>query len=85
MFVLCRKISIEERDFLRIVFLLYRVACPAVRYKFNTIFLPEDLVKTLNENVVILETLKKDKRITQSQWSHLFPKKGRCVSIKRVF
>ncbi|XP_076113980.1 uncharacterized protein LOC143082264 [Mytilus galloprovincialis] len=77
---IARKISIEERDFLRIVFLLYRVACPAVRYKFNTIFLPEDLVKTLNENVVILETLKKDKRITQSQWSHLFPKKDTTTS-----
>ncbi|VDI08655.1 Hypothetical predicted protein [Mytilus galloprovincialis] len=68
-----RKITTEERDFLRIILLLHRVACPAVRLKFNTIFYPIDLKQTLNDNKNKLKYLKDQKRITSSHWDLLFP------------
>lgn len=79
--VFCRKISIEERDFLRIVFMLHRVACPVVRLKFNTIFHSKELKQTLKDNTNKLIQLKVEKRITPSQWDLLFPTNGRYFPI----
>ncbi|VDI44987.1 Hypothetical predicted protein [Mytilus galloprovincialis] len=80
LFFFCRKISIEERDFLQIVFLLHRVACPAVRLKFNTIFHSKELKQTLEDNKNKLTQLKIEKRITPSQWDLLFPTNDKTSS-----
>lgn len=64
-------------NYLRIVFLLHRIGCPAVRYKFNSICRPADLKHILEEHLIKLESYKEDNKITLSQWKSLFPIGGK--------
>lgn len=76
-----RNIEREEMNYLRIVFLLHRIGCPAVRYKFNNICCPADLKHILEKRQTQLESYKRDKKITTTQWDALFPIAGKIFLI----
>ncbi|CAC5392231.1 unnamed protein product [Mytilus coruscus] len=73
-------ISTEERNFMRIVYLLHAVACPTVRYKLNTICSHADLQRKLQAKQTKLSALKEECEITPSQWKLLFPDIGKTSS-----
>ncbi|VDI45556.1 Hypothetical predicted protein [Mytilus galloprovincialis] len=75
-----QQITTDEVNFLRIVHLLFSVACPVVRMAFNHEIHPNQLRKTLNKNKILLEKLyrRKGKLINDFQWNLLF--KGETVS-----
>ncbi|CAC5408762.1 unnamed protein product [Mytilus coruscus] len=67
-------ITRDEVKFLRIVHLLFSVACPVVRMAFNHEIQPNQLRKTLDKNKTLLEKLyrRTDKIINDFQWNLLF-------------
>lgn len=70
-------VSQEETNYIRISHLLFRVAPPAVRVKFDTEFDPDILQNTLDrERNGVLGTLKRKRIINQAQWDKLFPPGG---------
>lgn len=67
----------EELDFLRVAYLIIRVAVQAVKVKFDKEFHPGGLQTALNQAKSKLEDLKKKKKIiNQKQWELLFPTSG---------
>lgn len=70
-------ITKEESMYLRVVHLLHREACPAVRVKFNILFPPLELKQILQSKIQILLT-QKGKKISHAQWNLLFPQSG-CI------
>ncbi|XP_071181892.1 uncharacterized protein [Mytilus edulis] len=68
-------ITKEESMYLRVVHLLHREACPAVRVKFNILFPPLELKQILQSKIQILLT-QKGKKISHAQWNLLFPQSG---------
>ncbi|CAC5416347.1 unnamed protein product [Mytilus coruscus] len=73
-------ITTDEVNFLRMVHLLFSVACSVVRMAFNHEIQPNQLRKTLDRNKTLLEKVyrRKDKIINDFQWNLLF--KGETVS-----
>ncbi|CAC5408763.1 unnamed protein product [Mytilus coruscus] len=77
------KITKDEVHFLRIVHLLFSVACPVVRMLFNREIQPNQLRKTLDENKMAMEKRyrKKEKIINDYQWDLMYKNaKGRTVT-----
>ncbi|CAC5410001.1 unnamed protein product [Mytilus coruscus] len=74
------RLTTDGVSFLRIVHLLFSVACPAVRMAFNHEIQPNQLRKVLDKNKALLEKLyrRKEKIINDYQWNLLF--KGETVS-----
>lgn len=73
------KLTSDELNFLRIVHLLNRVACPVVRIIFNNEIKPDKLRITLDKNKLemVKRYRKKDTIINDFQWGLLFgSKKG---------
>lgn len=68
------KPTTDEVNFLRMVHLLVRVACPVVRMFFNNEIKPDQLRKTLDKKKqeIIKRYRKKDTIINDSQWYILF-------------
>ncbi|XP_052063861.1 uncharacterized protein LOC127703825 [Mytilus californianus] len=68
------EITADEMNFLRIVHLLVRVACPVVRSIFNSEIQPNQLRKTLyrNKQKIVKRYRKKDTFINDFHWSKLF-------------
>ncbi|CAC5403771.1 unnamed protein product [Mytilus coruscus] len=64
----------DEVYFLRMVHLLFRVACPVVRMIFNDEIQPDQLRKTLDKNRKALEKRYRKKKmvINEAQWDKLF-------------
>ncbi|CAC5393358.1 unnamed protein product [Mytilus coruscus] len=75
-------ITKEELLYLRIVHLLHREACPAVRVKFDVLFPPFSLKQILLTKVQILSK-QKGKKISHGQWDLIFPKTG--IPLSRNF
>lgn len=73
------KVTREEVYYLKIIYLLYRIACPVVRMTFDQEIQPKQLRKTLDRYKLELEKRyrKKDTIINDVQWGLLFgSKKG---------
>ncbi|XP_071179525.1 ankyrin-1-like [Mytilus edulis] len=70
--------SKEEKNFLRLSLLLFKVSRSAIKFIFDQEFCPETLRKeiTKKRNWDILSNLKKKKTISVPQWDSLFPPKG---------
>lgn len=64
----------DEVNFLRIVHLLFRVACPVLKMKLNDEIKPNELRKTLDENRLKMETQyrKNETIINDYQWGLLY-------------
>lgn len=73
---------IDETNFLRIIYLLLKVAPRAVQVKFDKEFNPDVLDKELQKaKWTVIEQLKKKRIITQAQWILLFPDTGKTSYI----
>lgn len=70
----------EEMNYLRIVHLMHRVVCSAVRIKFDNIFPYKELTTIMKTNKVKIEELFMKKEITPSEWSVLYPEFGLPIS-----
>ncbi|XP_052072877.1 26S proteasome non-ATPase regulatory subunit 10-like isoform X2 [Mytilus californianus] len=70
--------SKEEKNFLRLSLLLFKLSFSAVKFIFDQEFCPETLQKEISKkkNWDILFNLKKKKTISGPQWDSLFPPKG---------
>lgn len=70
--------SKEEKNFLRLSLLLFKLSCSAIKFIFDQEFCPETLQKEISKkkNWDILCNLKKKKTISGPQWDSLFPPKG---------
>lgn len=69
-------LSREENNFLRLIHLVFRVACPVVRMIFNIEIQPNQLRCLLDKNKELLnkQYRKTEKKINDVQWDLLFPK-----------
>lgn len=74
LFFISVELTSEERMFLRVVHLLFRVACPVVRMIFNHEIQPNQLRNTLLINRTGMEKQfrKKEKIINNFQWALLY-------------
>lgn len=74
MSVFLGKLTTDEVNFLRLVHLLVRVACPVVRMYFNKEIQPDQLRKTLDKNKqkIIKRYRKKNTILNESEWNLLF-------------
>ncbi|XP_063399025.1 uncharacterized protein LOC134683643 [Mytilus trossulus] len=77
-----QSITKEELLYLRIVHLLHREACPAVRVKFDVLFPLFSLKQILQAKVQILSK-QKGKKISHVQWDLIYPKTG--IPLSRNF
>lgn len=68
------KVTAEEINFIRMVHLLFRVACPVVQLTFNHEIQPEHLQRTLNKHKAKMkEQYKKNENVFNNcQWDLLY-------------
>ena len=69
----------HESNYIKIAMVVLRVSSRAVRVQFDKGFDPVCLQKTLKSKLSRLLDLKMEKRISQTQWNLLFPRKGRLL------
>lgn len=69
-------VNSNDVKFLRMIHILFRVACPVVRMIFNNEIKPNQLRKTLDDNRLKMETLYRDNEtiINEYQWGLLYDK-----------
>ncbi|CAC5365748.1 unnamed protein product [Mytilus coruscus] len=70
----CVRLKKDEVNYLRLIHLLFRVACPVVRTIFNHEIHPNQLRRTLYKNKREIEKIyrRKDKIVDEYQWNLLF-------------
>ncbi|CAC5424761.1 unnamed protein product [Mytilus coruscus] len=76
-------LRLDEANYLRIIHLLFRVACPVVRMTFNYEIQPNQLRKTLDKKKALMNKKyrKREKKINDFQWNLLYGSvKGKVIS-----
>ena len=74
------EITKEENNYVRIFYLLLRVAPPVVREKFDREFYPGGLKTELSRTRFnVISPLFKKRVINQKQWDLLYPKTGKLL------
>lgn len=77
-FSLLFRMSFDEMRYLRTVHILHRVACQAVRIKFNSILNTHKLREKLTKDKGEITNIYKNKnQITSSEWRVLYPDNGK--------
>lgn len=66
-------LSDEETNYLRMEYLLKSISPEAVRYHFDGLFPPANLLVDLHNKKTALKNLKRQRILNASQWAVLFP------------